>query len=124
MENNSLLGEILREQTRIPVKPDLPEIQSIHSIGEVSRADNRDPAERNADSRLFGVISRQPDIAGPLGHDGSCTVIIFDFPEAVEIVSQSFKLSEKTLHPRPHLVPTIVLGVVLVVENDVFGIES
>lgn len=123
MKNDSLLGKMLHEQSCIPVKPDFLEIQTIHSIVEVSRADSTDPAEWDADSRLFGVVSRNPDIAGPLGHDGGGTILIFDFPEAVEVVAQSFKLPEKTLHPRPHLVPAIVLGVVLIVENDIFGIE-
>jgi hypothetical protein len=123
LENNSLPREMLGEQSCIPVKPDLLEIQSIHSVGEVSRADNGDPTEWDADSRLFGVVPRKPDIAGPLSHDGGCTIIIPDFPEAVEVVSQSLELSKKPLHERPHLISTIVLGVVLVVENDVFGIE-
>lgn len=69
------------------------------------------------------LLSRKPDIAGPLGHDSGGTILILDFPEAVEVVSQSFKLPEKTLHPRPHFVSTIVLGVVLIVENDIFGIK-
>jgi hypothetical protein len=123
LENDSLLGKMLHEQSCIPVEPNLLEIQSVHSIGEVSRADNRDPAEWDADSRLFGVVSRKPDIAGPLGHNGGGTILILDFLEAVEVVSQSFKLPEKTLHPRLHLVSAIILGVVLVVENDIFGIE-
>jgi hypothetical protein len=66
LENNNLLREILREQSYILVKLDLPEFQSIYSLGEVSRADNRDLAKWDADSRLFDVVSRKPDIAGPL----------------------------------------------------------
>ena len=97
---------MLHEQSCITVEPNLLEIQSVHSIGEVSRADNRDPAEWDADSRLFGVVSRKPDIAGPLGHDGGGTILILDFPEAVEVVSQSLMWS---VEYRASCAPVLIL---------------
>lgn len=94
MEYNSLPGEVFGEDSGIPVKPDLLELQHIQSIGRVRGAYSAYPTERKGNSRLFGVVSRQPDVAGLLGHDRGCTVIISDFPKIVKVVPETLELSK------------------------------
>jgi hypothetical protein len=77
----------------------------------------------DANSRFLRIVALDPQVADILSDELSSTVITLNLRELDPVMADAVEDAKQFLHPRPHLFPAMINGVVLVVKCDIFGIE-
>lgn len=86
--------------------------------------DNRNHSHRNTDIRLLALVPKKSKTPHILSVNLASPIVALNLNKMHPIVPNAFKNGEQLLHTHPHLFASMVDGVVLVVERNVFGVES
>lgn len=122
-EHNRILRQERRKKSSVPVQPHLLELQPLRTLLTTTLPNNRNHSDRDANIRLLALVPKKPKIPHILSVNLARPVVALNLDKVHPIMPDAFENGKQPLHPCPHLLASVVDGVVLVVERHVFGVE-
>lgn len=119
----SFLGEMRQKKGRVPVEPDLFEMHSLSSLIASTLPNDSNHCDGDANSWFASFVSAEPKVSNILCVDLAGPIIALNLQEVDPVVMNTFKNVKQLLHPGPHFISSVVDGIVLIMKDNILGIE-